>query len=136
RRHGAPLGRLGELQPVQRGSVLRKMAIEVGEASWPQLGLLANEVGLQRQREGLVCPRARLGAIAGGVLTPPDAGIEVRGGGARLRHRDRGHLADGDAGLTRTTAIAEEVRCAVRPQANAEAGDVGVPKDMLALAGW
>src|SRR5262249_14953789 len=135
RRHGAPLGCLGELQPVQRGSVLRKMAIEVGEASWPQLGLLANEVGLQRHREGLVCPRARLGAIAGGILTQPDAGIEVRGGGARLRHRDRGHLADGDARLALAAAVAEDKRRAMGPQAYAEAGNIVVPFDVLGLAG-
>jgi len=85
RRHSAPLGRLGELQPVQRGGVLRKMAIEVGEASRPQLGLLAKKVGLERQREGLVCPGQRLGARPGWILAELHARIELGGDGARLR---------------------------------------------------
>ena len=134
-RHPPPLGRLGKLESMQWRRVLHQVAIEVDEASLTHLCLPANEVGLERQREGLVRPFARFGTRAGGVLGELGASVKLLGLGARLGVGDCGGGADGDAGLTLAVTIAEEVSGAVLAQPYAEAGDLVVPDGVLGLAG-
>src|SRR6516165_8407567 len=134
-RHPPPPGRLSKLESMQRRRVLHQVAIEVDEASLTHLDLSANEVGLERQREGLVRPFARFGARGGGVLGELGAGVQLLGLRARLGVRHCRDGADGNAGLTLAVTIAEEVSGAVRAQAYAEAGDGVVPNGVLGLTG-
>ena len=108
-------GRLRELQAVQRCRLPHEVAFAILVTARPQLGLPPSEIGFEHRREGLVHALERFGTVAGGVFAELDAGVEVRGDGARLRRRDGRNGADRDARLPRSAPIPEEPRRAMRP---------------------